>query len=158
MGHFFGAIVSTNGVAWTRGVRHGDHVAIQGIVRREPRVVHEILKHTEATRNHMTPEIELFLLTANCSLYHEPFQNISEGDRATRDVFTNPFWSIYWPGGQALARFVLDEGRRLFPSVNQGRTNALDVGAGCGAVAIAAKLVGASRVVANDIDKGSLLR
>ncbi|XP_017760883.1 PREDICTED: electron transfer flavoprotein beta subunit lysine methyltransferase-like isoform X3 [Eufriesea mexicana] len=51
--------------------------------------------------------------------------------------------------GQALTRFVLDEGREFVSSSRK----VLDLGCGCGATAIAAKLVGARRVIANDIDK-----
>ncbi|XP_076242726.1 electron transfer flavoprotein beta subunit lysine methyltransferase-like [Calliopsis andreniformis] len=152
-GGLYVTAVPTNRSKWERGRSHGCHFAIEGIVGSEFEVAQTILKHTEVTRKHMTPEIRLFLLTANCSLYHEPFQTILNGDQATKNVFTNPFWSIYWPGGQALARFVLDEGGRLFSTLNKGETNVLDVGAGCGAAAIAAKLVGANKVVANDIDK-----
>ncbi|CAK9815033.1 Electron transfer flavoprotein beta subunit lysine methyltransferase [Anthophora plagiata] len=119
------------------------------IVRQEPKIVRAIFHHTEISRDHMTPEIQLFLLTPNCPLYHVPFQTISEEDQMERNVFHEPFWSIYWPGGQALARFLLDEGKGL---VSTSR-NVLDVGAGCGAVAIAAKLTGAMKVVANDINE-----
>lgn len=110
-----------------------------------------ILKHTEVTRNHMTPEIRLLLLTSNCELYHAPIEQILGFTEIERKVFLEPFWSIYWPGGQALTRFVLDEGRE-FVSLSR---KILDLGAGCGATAIAAKLVGARRVIANDIDKSS---
>lgn len=57
-----------------------------------------------------------------------------------------PFWAFAWAGGQALARYILDN-----PMLVQGRC-VLDVASGSGLVAIAAKLVGASRVVAVDID------
>jgi predicted nicotinamide N-methyase len=57
-----------------------------------------------------------------------------------------PFWSFPWAGGQALARYVLDNrdlviGRRV-----------LDLAAGSGLVAIAAAMAGASDVTANDVD------
>ncbi|KZC14506.1 Methyltransferase-like protein 20 [Dufourea novaeangliae] len=117
----------------------------------EPKIVCTILNHTEISRNHMTPEIKLFLLTPNCDLYHAPFPSVFEGDDAKWKVFSDPFWSIYWPGGQALTRFILDEGKNLFPTL--GKTRVFDVGAGCGATAVAAKLVGAGTVVANDIDE-----
>lgn len=45
-------------------------------------------------------------------------------------------------------RFLLDN-----PGVCQGK-KVLDLGSGCGASAIAAKLSGAAHVVANDIDTG----
>ncbi|CAL7941529.1 unnamed protein product [Xylocopa violacea] len=124
--------------------------AIDGILKRKPEVARAILEHTEVTRNHMTPEVQLFLLTPSCELYNAPFENISEEEEEMKKrVFTEPFWSIYWPGGQALTRFVLDEARELVSFSEK----ILDLGAGCGATAIAAKLIGAKKVVANDIDE-----
>ena len=57
-----------------------------------------------------------------------------------------PFWAFAWPGGQALARYVLDH-----PGVVAGRT-VLDLGSGSGLVAIAAALGGAASVLASEID------
>jgi predicted nicotinamide N-methyase len=57
-----------------------------------------------------------------------------------------PFWAAAWPGGQALARYVLDH-----PDVVAGRT-VLDLGAGSGLVAVAAAQAGARSVVASDPD------
>ena len=57
-----------------------------------------------------------------------------------------PYWSFPWAGGQALARYVLDN-----PELVRGR-RVLDVAAGSGLVAIAAALAGAAVSVANDID------
>ena len=57
-----------------------------------------------------------------------------------------PFWAAAWPGGQALARYVLDH-----PEVVAGRT-VLDLGAGSGLVAIAALQAGAAGVLASDVD------
>jgi predicted nicotinamide N-methyase len=57
-----------------------------------------------------------------------------------------PFWAFAWAGGQALARFLLDN-----PGVVTGR-HVLDFGCGSGLVAIAAARCGASRVEAADID------
>lgn len=57
-----------------------------------------------------------------------------------------PFWAFAWAGGQALARYVLDN-RDLVA----GRS-VLDFASGSGMVAIAAALAGASPVVASDID------
>ena len=57
-----------------------------------------------------------------------------------------PFWAFAWPGGQALARYVLDH-----PGVVAGRT-VLDLGSGSGLVAIAAVLAGAASVLASEID------
>lgn len=55
-----------------------------------------------------------------------------------------PYWAFAWTGGQALARYTLDN-----PGIFQGKT-VLDVGCGTGLNAIAAKLAGASHVVAAD--------
>jgi predicted nicotinamide N-methyase len=57
-----------------------------------------------------------------------------------------PFWAFAWPGGQALARYLLDH-----PETVAGR-KVLDVGSGSGLVAIAAALAGASTVLASEID------
>lgn len=112
-----------------------------------------IFRHTEITRAHLTPEIRLHLLTPNCPLYHAPVpasgRNLQEHDSSTIATFRDPFWSIYWPGGQALTRFVLDHGEDL---ISKETRSVLDLGTGCGATAIAAKLRGARDVVANDID------
>jgi predicted nicotinamide N-methyase len=57
-----------------------------------------------------------------------------------------PFWAAAWPGGQALARHVLDA-----PSLVAGRS-VLDLGSGSGLVAVAAALAGAAEVVASEVD------
>ncbi len=57
-----------------------------------------------------------------------------------------PFWAFPWPGGQALARYVLDH-----PGLVDGR-RVLDLGSGSGLVAIAAQLAGAAAVLASEID------
>ena len=57
-----------------------------------------------------------------------------------------PFWAAAWPGGQALARLVLDR-----PSLVAGRS-VLDLGSGSGLVAVAAVMAGAGVVVASEVD------
>ncbi len=57
-----------------------------------------------------------------------------------------PFWAAAWPGGQALARHVLDA-----PALVAGR-RVLDLGSGSGLVAVAALLAGAGGVVASEVD------
>jgi predicted nicotinamide N-methyase len=57
-----------------------------------------------------------------------------------------PFWAFAWSGGQALARYALDN-----PAVVKGK-RALDFGSGSGLVAIAATKAGAADVTASDID------
>jgi predicted nicotinamide N-methyase len=58
-----------------------------------------------------------------------------------------PYWCAPWPGGQALARWLLDH-----PEAVRGK-RVLDFGTGSGIVAIAAKLAGADHVVAADVDR-----
>ena len=57
-----------------------------------------------------------------------------------------PFWAFAWAGGQALARYVLDN-----PQIVAGKS-VLDFASGSGLVGIAAMKAGASRVLACDID------
>jgi predicted nicotinamide N-methyase len=57
-----------------------------------------------------------------------------------------PFWAFAWPGGQAVARHILDN-----PALAAGR-RVLDFAAGGGIAAIAAARAGAASVEANDID------
>ncbi|EPY72714.1 methyltransferase-like protein [Camelus ferus] len=95
-------------------------------------------ENTEVTSSgSLTPEIQLRLLTPRCKFWWE---------RADLWPHSDPYWAIYWPGGQALSRYLLDN-----PGVVRGKS-VLDVGSGCGATAIAAKMSGALRILANDID------
>jgi predicted nicotinamide N-methyase len=57
-----------------------------------------------------------------------------------------PYWAFAWAGGQALARYILDN-----PHEVAGRT-VLDFGSGSGIVALAAARSGARHVRAADID------
>ena len=57
-----------------------------------------------------------------------------------------PFWAFAWAGGQALARYLLDQ-----PDVVRGR-RVFDFASGSGLAAIAAAIAGAARVEASDID------
>jgi len=58
-----------------------------------------------------------------------------------------PFWAFAWAGGQALARYILDN-----PICAAGR-RALDFASGSGLVAIAAAKAGARDVEASEIDE-----
>jgi predicted nicotinamide N-methyase len=57
-----------------------------------------------------------------------------------------PYWAFAWAGGQALARYVLDN-----PQAVAGQ-RVLDLASGSGLVAIAAAMAGAAPVIAADID------
>uniref|UniRef100_A0A914VAT2 ETFB lysine methyltransferase n=1 Tax=Plectus sambesii TaxID=2011161 RepID=A0A914VAT2_9BILA len=63
----------------------------------------------------------------------------------------DPYWAFYWPGGQALTRFILDNGSQFRDK------SVLDFGCGCGASTIAAVTAGARTVFCNDIDNYALL-
>ena len=57
-----------------------------------------------------------------------------------------PYWAFAWAGGQALARYVLDN-----PAIVAGK-RVLDIGSGSGLVGIAAMKAGAAAVTAAEID------
>jgi predicted nicotinamide N-methyase len=61
-----------------------------------------------------------------------------------------PYWAFAWAGGQALARYVLDN-----PALVAGK-RVLDIGSGSGLVGIAAAKAGAASVLAADIDAFAL--
>jgi predicted nicotinamide N-methyase len=96
--------------------------------------------HTRLARPTLVPEVQLHVADDVVGLW-EAME--TEGGGANQDP---PFWAAAWPGGQALARYVLDH-----PQVVAGR-RVLDLGAGSGLVAVAALLAGASGVLASDID------
>ena len=61
-----------------------------------------------------------------------------------------PYWAFAWPGGQAIARHVLDH-----PELVRGKS-VLDFASGSGIAAIAAAKAGAARVIATDLDDFAL--
>ncbi|RBY90911.1 methyltransferase [Blastococcus sp. TF02A-26] len=95
--------------------------------------------HTSVQRPSSVPEVRLHVADDVVALWEAMESAGGAGDAP-------PFWSAAWPGGQALARFVLDD-----PETVAGRV-VLDLGAGSGLVAIAARLAGAARVLASDVD------
>jgi predicted nicotinamide N-methyase len=96
--------------------------------------------HTRIARPTLVPEVRLHVADDVVGLW-EAME--TEGGGAGLDP---PFWAAAWPGGQALARYVLDH-----PGTVAGR-RVLDLGAGSGLVAVAALLAGARGVVASDVD------
>ncbi|HEU0097039.1 MAG TPA: methyltransferase [Rhizomicrobium sp.] len=88
----------------------------------------------------LVPEIRLYLATEV-----EPIWRKTE-EELTREGVPPPYWAFAWAGGQALARYVLDN-----PDSVRGR-RVLDIGSGSGLVGIAAAKVGAAHVLAADID------
>lgn len=84
----------------------------------------------------LCPELRLRLLPPSAPSWHAT-------DPAALDM---PYWAFAWPGGQALARFLLDH-----PEWVRGR-RVLDLGSGCAIEGIAAARGGAARVLCADID------
>jgi predicted nicotinamide N-methyase len=86
------------------------------------------------------PEIKLHLADDAVALWELTEEQLEEIG------LPPPFWAFAWAGGQALARYLLDN-----PSLVAGR-DVLDVASGSGLVAIAAMRAGAKSAVAVDID------
>jgi predicted nicotinamide N-methyase len=99
-----------------------------------------VRQQTEFATPPLVPEIRLHLASAVTPLWRA-----TEATLAAREV-PPPYWAFAWPGGQALARYILDD-----PAVIRGR-RALDFAAGSGLVAIAAGKAGATAITAADID------
>jgi predicted nicotinamide N-methyase len=99
-----------------------------------------ITTHTSVGAAPLVPEIALYLATEITPIW-----------QATEDWLRErglepPFWAFAWPGGQALARHVLDH-----PAV-VARRRVLDFAAGGGIAAIACARAGAAFVEAAEID------
>jgi predicted nicotinamide N-methyase len=88
----------------------------------------------------LVPEIALHMASEIT-----PIWRATEEWLATRNV-DPPYWAFAWPGGQALARHILDH-----PESVAGK-RVLDFAAGGGIAAIAAARAGAAQVEAVDID------
>jgi predicted nicotinamide N-methyase len=99
-----------------------------------------IRANTQLMAPPLVPEIELHLATELVPLWRK-----SEEELHTMGV-PPPYWAFAWAGGQALARYVLDNPARV-----RGR-RLLDIGSGSGLVAIAAKKAAAAHVSAAEID------
>jgi predicted nicotinamide N-methyase len=74
-----------------------------------------------------------------------PLWLMTEEDLA-RERLSPPFWAFPWAGGQALARYILDN-----PAIVADK-RVVDIACGSGLVGIAAARAGAAHVLANDID------
>lgn len=73
-------------------------------------------------------------------------------DEVVRRIWQDtPYWIFCWASGLAMAQWLLAEPHHVKDKV------VLDFGAGSGVVAIAARLAGAKRVIACDIDPVSLM-
>jgi len=96
--------------------------------------------NTELIAPPLVPEIKLHLASEVLPLWHKTEEEL------VRIGVPPPYWAFAWPGGQALARYILDH-----PDLVAGM-RVLDFGAGSGLVALAAAMAGATHVIAADID------
>jgi predicted nicotinamide N-methyase len=99
-----------------------------------------IAAHTVLARPALVPEIELYLASEITPIWQASEVFLAEAN------IDPPFWAFAWPGGQALARYVLDN-----PALVRGR-RVLDFAAGGGVAAIACAMAGAALVEAAEID------
>lgn len=88
----------------------------------------------------LVPEIRLHLAEESLPIWQRTEEELGEMN------VPPPYWAFAWAGGQALARYLLDN-----PALVAGRS-VIDLGAGSGLTAIAAKRAGATAVLAADID------
>jgi predicted nicotinamide N-methyase len=95
--------------------------------------------HTDIAAPGLCPEIRLHLARDWEALWDALEQHLCV-------MSAPPFWSVAWPGGQALARYMLDH-----PDQFRGST-VLDLGAGSGLCAIAAAMTCAGSVHASEMD------
>jgi Predicted methyltransferase len=86
----------------------------------------------------LVPEIRLYLASEVVPLWKKTEEELA------KEGVPPPYWAFAWAGGQALARYVLDNGLKA--------ASVLDFGSGSGLVAIAAAKAGAAKVLAADID------
>lgn len=99
-----------------------------------------IRDHTRLRPVPHAPEIALHVADEATALWQQTEDELAEIG------LPPPFWAFAWAGGQALARYLLDD-----PRIVAGR-RVLDFASGSGLVAIAAARAGASAVTASDLD------
>ena len=104
-----------------------------------------IRANTKLKQPPLVPEISLLLADEVMNLWGET-EVLAAANASGLGSLPPPYWAFAWPGGQAIARYILDN-----PDDVRGRT-VLDFGSGSGLVAIAAAKAGASCVIAAEID------
>ncbi|MBN9087953.1 MAG: methyltransferase [Reyranella sp.] len=104
-----------------------------------------IRANTALERPAMVPEFQLWLASE-----YVPIWQATE-DWLEQHNVDPPYWAFCWPGGQAIARYLLDN-----PDTVRAK-RVIDFAAGSGVSSMAAARAGAASVVANDIDLLSLV-
>jgi predicted nicotinamide N-methyase len=100
-----------------------------------------VLAETVIATPPLVPEIRLHLASEVVPLWQATETNLTERG------LPPPYWAFAWPGGQALARHLLDH-----PDLVRGK-RVLDFAAGSGLAAIAASKAGAASTAAAEIDR-----
>lgn len=93
----------------------------------------------------LTPEIVLHLADESVPIWQKTEDELGEIN------VPPPYWAFAWSGGQALARYVIDN-----PELCRGKS-VVDLGAGSGLGAIAAIKSGAFSALAADVDAMALV-
>jgi len=99
-----------------------------------------VLANTRLISPPLTPELRLMLADEAVPIWKKTEEELCAMG------LPPPFWAFAWAGGQALARFILDN-----PEIAR-RRRTLDFASGSGLVAIAAAKAGASETEASEID------
>ena len=100
-----------------------------------------ILANTRPQHPPHTPELVLHLADEITPIWRKTEEELGQMG------LPPPFWAFAWAGGQALARYVLDN-----PDIVAGK-RVVDFASGSGIVAIAAMRAGAADVLAADVDE-----
>lgn len=103
-----------------------------------------IQENTRLLSPPLVPEIKLHLAEESVPIWLKTEEELGEIN------VPPPYWAFAWAGGQALARYLLDN-----PECCRG-LDVIDLGSGSGMTAIAAAKTGASTVLAADIDAFAL--
>jgi predicted nicotinamide N-methyase len=104
-----------------------------------------IRANTKLLKPPLVPEIALHLAEESLAIWQKTEEELGEMN------VPPPYWAFAWAGGQALARYLLDNaalvtGKRV-----------VDLGSGSGLTAIAACKAGAHSALAADIDQISMV-
>ena len=99
-----------------------------------------ILANTRLLAVPLVPEIRLHLAEESLPIWQKTEEELDAMN------LPPPYWAFAWAGGQALARYLIDN-----PALVAGR-RVLDLGSGSGLAAVAAAKAGAAHVLAADID------
>jgi predicted nicotinamide N-methyase len=104
-----------------------------------------IIANTSLLAPPHVPEILLYLAEESLPIWQKSEDQLGELN------VPPPFWAFAWAGGQALARYLLDNRHEV------AGKSVLDLGTGSGLTAIAAMQAGARSVLAADIDPLALV-